>query len=138
MNIFEEAKKLDLPIGEYVVFGSGILSAKGIRPAKDIDLLVTPTLFRKLLKEGWKRKYFYRRFFECKSIRNGIAEVFSNAYRGNYNKSVEDIISSAEVIEGIPFMNLNELKEFKIAMGRNKDLDDVKLIEAYLKKQKCS
>lgn len=53
MNIFEELKKLEIPKEDFVVLGSGILSALGIREAKDIDLLVKPELFEKLKKDGW-------------------------------------------------------------------------------------
>jgi len=38
MNIVGRLKKLNLPLGQRVVVGSGILDALGIRPAHDIDL----------------------------------------------------------------------------------------------------
>jgi hypothetical protein len=132
MNIIDEVRKLNLPLGQYVVFGSGILSAKGIRPAKDIDLLVTPTLFKALQKQGWKRKFAFRRFLKCKLIKKDIAEAFSNANSGSYRIPVRDIITSAEIIDGIPFMNLHELKMFKIQLNRAKDRHDVELIGKYL------
>ncbi len=136
MNIVEEVKKLNLPFGQYVVFGSGILSAKGIRPAKDIDLLVTPELFSSLQRKGWKRKFLFRRVLKFKLIKMGIAEAFSNANSGTYKTEVEEIIKTADVIEGIPFMNLNELKIFKVQLNREKDKNDVKLIDEFLSKNK--
>ncbi len=36
MNIIERTKKLNFPLGKYVVVGSGILEALGIRSANDI------------------------------------------------------------------------------------------------------
>lgn len=53
MDIFYEVEKLNLRKNEFVVLGSGILAALGIRNADDIDLLIQPELFEKLKKEGW-------------------------------------------------------------------------------------
>ena len=134
MDIVNEVKKLNLPDGQYVVFGSGILAAKGIRPARDIDLLVLPELFKQLQKNGWKRKYFFRRVLTCKLITHANVEAFSHAYHGRYRTSVEELIQSAEIINGVPFMNLNELKNFKVALGRPKDLKDAMLINKYIQR----
>ena len=49
-----------------------------------------------------------------------------------YSTSTQEAIDSATVIGGIPFMNLEELKKFKTALGREKDFRDIQLIEAYL------
>jgi hypothetical protein len=53
MEIIKEVKSLNLPIGQYVVFGSGPLQIHGIRESNDVDLLVLPGLFEKLKGEGW-------------------------------------------------------------------------------------
>lgn len=54
MDIYKEIDQLDLPTGEYVVLGSGILGALGIRAIADVDLLVTPSLFARLRERGWE------------------------------------------------------------------------------------
>lgn len=41
MGIFENVKKFNFPIGEYVVVGSGLLAALGLREASDVDVAVT-------------------------------------------------------------------------------------------------
>lgn len=53
MDIFEEVKNLNLPLGQYLVAGSGPIAAHGIRDYKDIDILVTENLYNKLMKSGW-------------------------------------------------------------------------------------
>jgi large subunit ribosomal protein L21 len=45
-------------------------------------------------------------------------------------------IKEANIINGISFMNLHELVKFKKALGREKDLVDVGLVEEYWKKVK--
>ena len=133
MNILERVKALHLPDGEYAVIGSGILAAKKIREAKDIDLVVTEKLLNELRARGWKRIWFFRGMLYRKLIRSGDAEAFSNVHYKKYNHSAEEIIRGAEHIDGIPFMSLGELIEFKKALGREKDIRDIQLIEEYLK-----
>lgn len=55
VDVIAETKKLDLSRGEYVVIGGGLLNALGVRPAKDVDLLVSQAVFDKLVQEGWAR-----------------------------------------------------------------------------------
>ena len=124
MNIIEEVKKLDLPLGQYAVIGSAIMSVKGIRPSKDIDLIVTPRLFAELKNQGWKRKWFFHGVLKCKAIQLGKAEAFSNMNRGSYRSGSDHVINTAEVIDGIPFMNLSELKKFKIELYKRENILD--------------
>jgi hypothetical protein len=39
------------------------------------------------------------------------------------------------VIDGIPFASLEEVRKWKIASGRPKDIADIKLIDEYLQKE---
>ncbi len=136
MDIFKTVSALNLPRGEYAVVGSGILAAKGIRRADDVDLVMTLDLMKRLLVEGWKTNptAFAITGREFMSITNGSVEAFSDMKRGTYMTDTIDIIRSAEVIKGIPFMNFEETKAFKAALGRPKDTTDIQLIDEYLKK----
>ena len=59
MNIVERIKKLNLPVGHYVVVGSGVMDALGMRPAHDIDIAVTPELFKTLRTSGvWEEELY--------------------------------------------------------------------------------
>ena len=40
MDVIAEVKKLDLPLGQYVVIGSGIMAQLGLREANDVDIAV--------------------------------------------------------------------------------------------------
>ena len=44
MNIIKIIKDAKLPDGEYIVVGSGIMNALGIRDAEDIDLVISANL----------------------------------------------------------------------------------------------
>jgi len=43
------------------------------------------------------------------------------------------VIKTAFLIDGIPFMNTEELIKFKMAFGREKDFKDIELIKEYIK-----
>jgi hypothetical protein len=132
MNIVERIKKLNFPPGQYVIIGSGIMDALGIRPAHDIDIAVMPELFETLHASGeWKEEERYGKIF---LMRDGGLDINPELSWSDYPTTTAEAIASAFVIDGISFMNLEELKRFKTALGREKDKTDVALIEAYQQK----
>ncbi len=132
MDIISRVKELNLPIGKYCIFGSGVLEIHNIRKAKDVDILVTEDLYLELKKQGWKRKWFFWRTLWCKVIVNGTNEAFTNLYWANkYRPATKELISRAEYFEGIPFLQLEDLLRFQRNLPRKKDKDGVKMMEDY-------
>jgi hypothetical protein len=133
MKITEKIKSLNLPFGEYVIIGSGILDVLNIRPAVDIDIAVLPDLYKKLKEIGeWKEREKHGKY--C--LEKETFEIATGASWGDYKPAMEELIASATIIEDIPFMNLDELIKFKIALGREKDFKDIELIKNYKSKSK--
>lgn len=129
MGIIEQVKKLNFPSGEYVVVGSGILDALGIRKAGDVDIAVIPGLLSRLRTTGeWEEEMRYGKLF----LKGDNIDIIPELNWSEYPTTTAEAIASAEIIDGVPFMNLNELKKFKTALGRTKDFDDIALIDAYL------
>lgn len=132
-NIFDKLKELNLPLGKYVVVSSGTLDALGIRQASDIDIAVTRDLHEELRKtKEWKEHELYGKIF----LQKDIFTIIPKLDWEKYETTTEEAINSALVIEGIPFMNLEELLKFKIAMGREKDQKDIELLEKMIKDKK--
>lgn len=128
MDIIQKIKKLNLPIGEYVIIGSGLLGVLGIREAHDIDIAVTKDLHKKLMDTGeWEKQERWGKIFLKKDVFEIIPELQWDAY----DTTTEKAIKEATIIDGVPFTNLDELIKFKIASGRGKDLEDLVLIEKY-------
>lgn len=50
------------------------------------------------------------------------------------NYTLADMLPHAHTQEGIAFMSLEQLREAKIQLGREKDKKDLQLIEEYLAK----
>lgn len=133
MNIIEKVKKFNFPSGEYVVVASGPLEALGIRKASDIDIAVTPALHTKLKASGeWEEKVKYGKTF----LQQDGIEIIPSLSWSEYPTTTEEAIASAMIIDGIYFMNLEELKKFKKALGREKDLKDIELIDKYIENTK--
>jgi len=134
-NLFEKVKKLNLPKGEYAIFASGPLGIRNIRECRDIDLIVTEDLFEKLNNNpDWK----YGDFERDGRIFPHLEKEEIEAYKtwGPEEWDIMKLIKEAEIIDDLPFVRLEEVLKWKKISGRDKDIEDVKLIEDYLIKQK--
>lgn len=123
-HLIAELKKQDFPKGEYAVFGSAVMAIRGIREAPNIDVIVTDKLWAELLDKRHKpdEEGFIR-----------IAQIkISNWWFAPTRKSIPTMIKEAEEIKGIPFVKLEEVRDYKTFVNRDKDKNDVKLIDQFL------
>jgi len=130
MDIFREIKNLDFPVTHYIVVGSGIMVALGLKGANDIDIVVTPDLFQKCTLEGWEQ---WIKPNGGPALRKDHVELYLDVNAGNYNPTTQELINEAKIINGIPFLTLEKLLLFKKQYKREKDFKDIALIETYLK-----
>lgn len=127
MNFSEEIATLGFPEGSYVVVGSGILNALGIRSSTDIDLIVTDEVFYSLAdKPDWTQG----RWGEKNVYQRGAFEVCNDWYGQN----AVDLLKRARTIDDVPYLSLGDVYEWKKQNGREKDMQDVALIDEYRKK----
>ncbi|MCD6225524.1 nucleotidyltransferase domain-containing protein [bacterium] len=128
MNInflIDELKKLHLPPGKYAVFGSAVMAVRGIREAPNIDVIVTNDLWKRLLEKFSPDKEGF--------IRVGHVKI-SNWWFVPTRKDIPTMIKEAEIIQGVPFVKLEEVLEYKSKLNRWKDQRDVALIKEFLAK----
>lgn len=118
LNHLDKLLALNLPPDEFVIFGSGPLAVRGWRENDDIDIVVSPKLWSELIT-----KY---PVINEKSIKFEKIEIFANWQP--WFDSAEELISGADVIDGLRYANLDNLLSWKQSMGREKDLKDVELI----------
>ena len=130
-QILAKLKSLNLPTDAYVVFGSCPLAIAGLREAKDIDLLVSEALFTKLKQSGWTE--FYKNSDDIPLVHD-VFEAHSNWNFSSYSPTLSHLQKSATVIDGIYFASLEEVRKWKAASGRPKDLADIELIDKALGK----
>jgi len=131
-ELFEEFGKLNLPVGEYAIFGSGPMGIRNLRKCTDIDFIATDKLFTELKRQPqWKEGVtcLGMEKLDCKNGR-GDVEAIKEWAPGSWN--IEQLIKNAEVIDGLPFVRLEEVLKWKKLWGREKDQKDIKIIEKYL------
>ncbi len=132
-DVVSKINQLQLPLGQYIVMGGATLAVRGIRETKDLDILVTPALFEEL-KAHFPLDPVYEAKWHRQRLKAGEVEFYPDFY---YEKidlffDVADLINDAEMIEGIPFQKLEHLMNAKLDTAREKDLQDVALIQNYL------
>ncbi len=127
-EIISKVKELNFPEGSYVVFGSCPMAAAGIREAKDIDMLVSEEVFADLQKAGWKLAY---KGPKDKPIVHDIFEAHYNWDFSPYSPSLKQLLSTAIILDGVPFASLQEVRKWKSVSGP-KHLPDIGLIDHYL------
>jgi len=125
----DELRLLNLPDKQYAIFGSGPMAVRGLRQAHDLDLLIKKDLWDELAK-------IYPLHEKGVALRAGHIELFS--HWEPWFKDTDQLIETAEVIDGLPFVRLEYVLEWKKQMGREKDKQDVVLIEKYLTGQASS
>lgn len=128
-EIITAVKELNLAKGSFVVFGSCPMAAAGIREAGDIDLLATPKVREKFAQLGWEE---INKGPLDKPVTNGVVEIHDNWEFSSYKPTLAQLLSTADYVEDIPFASLGEVRKWKAASGRPKDIVDIKLIDDYL------
>lgn len=132
MDIFDEVRRLNFPLGHYVVVGSGPLAARRLREPHDIDIVVTPQVFQRCRKRDWKaRKQPGRTGQEY--LRKGVVELYLEVNCGDFSPATDDLIRRADLIDGVPFANLHDIMRFKAEYKRPKDAEDIITIQRYLR-----
>lgn len=124
-GLFQRVRDLNLPIGEYAIFGSGPMGVRGIREMGDVDIIVTQKLWDNFIKKpDWEQ----RQIDNLCGIKNEKLniEIWKDWWIG---WNVEQMIKEAETIDGLPFVSLEMMIEWKTLVGREKDLKDLELIK---------
>lgn len=128
--LLKQLKELNLPSDQFAVTSSGPMAVRGIREARDLDIVVTDELWTEISK-----KYPIIPKDLCDTLQIGDIEVL-----GNFSKNpdsgiatVDQQVDTADIIDGVRFVNLDLIIKFKQTLGREKDLKDIALIKEYLK-----
>ena len=120
-DILNKLRALDWPTEDYWVVAGGAMVLHGLRQeTRDLDLGCTTARADILAAAGVPFKPMddgSGRWFTL----DGDVEVFENW-----------LVDRVETVEGIPVVSLKGLREMKRALGREKDLRDMALIEKAL------
>lgn len=155
-RVVQILRALDLPSGQYVVSGSAVMILHGIPRRKsmgDLDLFVATRLWFDLLDRRYPPAYGGRLppawdVFTtdpsdpaCRSdppyLLREIHGLEVNIFHGWRRRGIGDIdvafwIRNSVDVEGWPCLPLTFLYQWKLEMGRAKDVDDLQAIQSYL------
>ena len=116
---------MELPPGSYAVFGSGPLAAHGlIEELGDLDVIVAEEAWDRVRALGTIAMHGDDPVVE---LDNGLSFGRSWAYG---DVDIEHLIEDAEMINGLPFVRLEAVVEYKRIAGRPKDLRHIELMES--------
>ncbi len=128
-SYLQELNELNLPKGSYAIFGSGPLAIRNIRDTHDIDGIVKKDAYIQLCKRFPEN--VVSEPVDCIKLRN--LEIGNNWT--NDSTHIDEMIDTAEIINDYPFVKLEYVIEWKRNLGREKDKNDINLIEEYLRNQ---
>ncbi|CAK7050404.1 hypothetical protein [Tissierella sp.] len=123
-DIIKVLRNMNLPLGEYWITSGAGLVIHGVKEAtRDIDLGCTTNLVEQYLRKGCK--------YRVADDNSKIVEV-SDKIEMLENWFVDEI----ELIDGLPVGSLESIKKQKSELGREKDINDIRLIDEYIKNKK--
>jgi GrpB-like predicted nucleotidyltransferase (UPF0157 family) len=133
-NKFSEVKKLNLPVDQYAITGSGPMGIRNLKEINDIDIIVTSKLWNDL---ALKHPIVDQNNVKKIVIPNSLIEIFceTSFYTKTKEKDEPNVaqrIGNSEIIDGLPFESLKNTLFYKYKMGREKDLKDIEIIESWL------
>ena len=102
------------------------MAIAGIREANDIDLLVSEEVYAKLRQKGWQE--LHKSPNDIPLVQD-VFEAHENWNFSPYSPTLEHLLGTVTVIDGVPFASLQEVRKWKAASGRSKDLADIELID---------
>lgn len=118
-----------MSLGTFAIFGSGPLAVRGLKEPNDLDIIVTQSVYEEFRDiKNWTEKLFLdgsKHYLEKENI-----ELWKEWGPGEWN--VQELINTAEIIEGLPYVNLHNVLLWKEQNARPKDLEDILKIKEYL------
>ncbi len=130
VNHINKLRRLGLPLNKVLIVGSGTMALLGIKDNSDLDLWVTPDVFKKM-KTNKKLKPVMnhgRLFYETLD-----GDIEASSIMPCTNGRVEDYLKRAIIVYGFHFKSVNDVIAWKKCMGRPKDKRHVKMLEKYKK-----
>ena len=126
--LLQQVADLELPAGEYAIFGSGPLLVRGVIDAvSDIDILCRGAAWR-CAQELGAAVYLAEQDVDIISIDDGVITIGKTWGYGDFDTDI--LINSAELIDGLPFVRLEYVVAYKRIANRRKDHEHLQVLQA--------
>jgi len=133
-KLLDLLRSLNLPSEDFAVFGSGPMYPRGIKDlGHDLDIVARGKAWDSACHIS-EPKVTQSGMGLVIEIEGGAIEIFKQWWPGNWD--LDELIDTADVFDGIKYVSLENVIKWKKEMGRDKDLEHIKMIEEYLETQK--
>jgi hypothetical protein len=131
LELLNKLKSLNLPTNDYAVFGSGPMYPRGIKElSHDIDIVARGVAWESAAKLAQPVKTSTGLNLVVELF-NGEIEIFNGWMPGEWD--IDELIDTAEMFDGIPYVTIDNVVKWKKIKNREKDIEHIRLIEEYLK-----
>ena len=129
MSLFDRVKRLNLPVSDFAIFGSGPLIVRGIIPASnDLDIICRGQAWERVKAIG-ELEYLSKYDVTVVTMCDGRLTFGTRWAIGEFD--TDELIDGAEEIDGLPFVCLEHVKNYKEISKRPKDLRHIEALKAY-------
>lgn len=128
-SLFDKVRKLNLPAGDFAIFGSGPLIVRGIIPAaNDLDIICRGDAWRNVQAMG-ELQYLTEYDLSIVTMYDGRLTFGTRWAIGDFD--TDELIDGAELIRGLPFVRLKHVAEYKKRSQRPKDCRHLEALNEY-------
>ena len=128
-RVLDFLRSLELPAKDYAVFGSGPLLIRGIiAEADDIDVICRGEAWNRVQVDG-ELRYLSDYDVTIVEFLGGQLTFGTRWAIGEF--SVDELIDTAEILEGLPFVQLQHVIDYKRIANRPKDLDHLRALSRH-------
>ncbi|RFS81751.1 hypothetical protein D0T12_30885 [Actinomadura spongiicola] len=133
--MIETLESLDLRYADFIVAGSAPLLVHGLRSSiQDIDIVARGPEWEKVETRYGVTRAPYDDVLVAHISRHGIhVEILNGWFPRTLGWDVDHLIEKADVVQGVNFLPLDLTLAWKQALGRDKDLDDIRELENFLR-----
>jgi hypothetical protein len=127
-DLFRFVRELQLPPGDFAIFGSGPLIVRNIIPFRnDLDIICRGEAWE-LVQQTGQLQYLQDYDAHIVSMLDG-AIMFGTSW-GIGRFDIDTLIDSADILKDLPFVRLQYVIEYKKIRGLPKDLLHIKAVSA--------
>ena len=125
----EFLRSLDLPAGEYAIFGSGPLAVRGIiEHSHDLDVICRGAAWEQVRAAGRMR---YLEEYDVQIVEFLDGSITFGQHWGIGDVSVDALIDTAEILDGLPFVRVEYVVDYKRIANRPKDKEHLRAWYSY-------
>ena len=127
----ERVKELGLPLDQMIIIGSGILDQLGIRQSADIDVATNREVLEKIARSGGWAEKLDKNQRQYLVKHDGSVEIWDGWEIDGRVVEYDELLDYAVEYDGVKFVSLDFLRRWKNWRGREKDIQDVRLIDEW-------